>query len=512
MTNTKRSFLLSDIAVILYLALFKLILHLLFYGNYGYFRDELYFLDCANHPAWGYVDQPPLSIAVLNVVRWLFGDSLLAIRLPAAVAGATVVFLTGLMARKVGGHRFAQVLAAIVVIAAPVILGQDRYFSMNAFDFLFWTLAAYLVIVIIKDNNPRMWLPLGLVLGLGLLNKYSMGFFCIGLVAGLLLTSNRDQLKSKWFWAGVLLSFLIFLPHISWEIKNGLPSLEFLQNAERFKNTPIRPIDFVSGQFREIGYAAGIVWLGGLYFCFLHKEGRQYRILAWIYSVIFALMITHNAKVYYLAPVYPMLLATGGVFIESLLQRFEISWAGKVLAGVMILMGIISAPFAIPVLPVETFIQYQKLLRIRPGQDEREKPGILPQNFADMFGWEDMVGTIAKAFNSLSPQEQAKCAIIANNYGEAGAINFFGRACNLPNAISGHNNYWLWGPGDATGEIVLRLGGSVDSLHVYYKEVIRSDTVRNRYCMPYESNLPVYICKGRFVPLKESWPEFRHYD
>jgi hypothetical protein len=383
---------------------------------------------------------------------------------------------------------------------------------MNAFDILFWILASYLVILIIKENNQKLWPVFGVVIGLGLLNKYSIGFFCIGLFFGLLLTHQRKQLLSKWFWLGGAIACIIFLPHIIWEIRNQVPSLEFMHNASEHKNAPISPLEFFLGQFREIGFSNAILWLPGLYYFFFHKDGKKYRLLGWMYVAIFAVMITHNMKVYYLSPIYPVLLAGGALYLEMCIKRIGSRWLKPVLVYNAVIGGLIAAPFAVPVLPVETFIQYQKFLGLTPQQNERSKVGVLPQYYADMFGWENMVYVIAQAYHSLSPEEQAHCAILTNNYGEAGAVDLLGGRYNLPKAISGHNNYWIWGPRDATGKVVIRLGGSIETIRETYSEVYQSGTIKNDYSMPYESDLPVYICKGRHASLQDDWAEFKHFE
>ncbi len=251
-----------------------------YFNSYGYFRDELYYIACSEHLAWGYVDQPPLSIFVLAIVRFLLGDSLAAIRIVPAFAGAVTVFLAGLMARRLGGRKFAQILAALAVLTSPVVLGNGgRYFSMNSFDLLFWALAGYIVIVIVTKNEQRLWLLFGLIAGLGVLNKYSMGFFLAGLLVAMLLTSLREQLKSKWFWMGGVIGVAVVIPHLLWEYRNGFPTLEFIHNATYLKNTPTTPWAFLVGQLKDTGFANSVIWILGLAFCFFQQRGGGFDFL-----------------------------------------------------------------------------------------------------------------------------------------------------------------------------------------------------------------------------------------
>jgi 4-amino-4-deoxy-L-arabinose transferase-like glycosyltransferase len=246
----------NDNTIPIFIALIQFAIQIMFHGNYGYFRDELYYIACSNHLDFGYVDQPPLSIAILKLSRWILGDSLQSLRLLPSFAGAGVVILAALIVRRMGGGRFAQGMASLTIVAAHGLLGAGRFFSMNAFDIFFWALAGYIVIKILTEDKQKLWIAFGIVAGLGLLNKYSMGFLCIGLVAGLILTSQRKQLATKWFWLGALAAFILFLPHIIWEIRHGLPTLEFMHNASLEKNAPITMLEFFMGQLREIGRAS----------------------------------------------------------------------------------------------------------------------------------------------------------------------------------------------------------------------------------------------------------------
>jgi hypothetical protein len=500
--------------LILALAAIKVVAHVVVAaaGRYGYFRDELYYVACSDHLALGYVDQPPLSIFVLALTRRLFGDSLVGLRLLPAVVGASVIVLTAAIARRLGGGRFAQLLAATGVLLAPVMLIQSLWFSMNAFDILFWTLSAYLIVLLIQEDDPKRWLTFGVVVGIGLLNKYSIGFLCIGLAAGLLLTPERRYLARPWLWLGAAIASALFLPHALWEVAHRFPSLEFMRNAALEKNAPITPWGFLLGQFDQTGKGGSVVWLMGLLFCFAHREGRRYRLFGWMYVAIFTVMAMGHAKAYYLSPICPALMAFGAVGIEAWSRERRWTWMKPLAFALVLGFGIVSVPFALPVLPVETFIRYQRFLGVTPAQEEREAMGALPQYYADMLGWETMVAAIAAAYDSLSPQEKKVTALSMNNYGEAGAIDFFGARYGLPKAICGHNNYWLWGPRGLTGEVVIRLGGDEKKMRESYADVRRAGVFHAEHCMPYEDNQPIYVCRKRHIPLTQVWAGFKHFE
>jgi hypothetical protein len=446
----------------------------------------------------------------------VLGDSLYAIRFLPALVGATVVFLTALMTRKLGGGSFAQALAALSVVAAPVLIGQGKFFTMNPFDVLFWALAGYLVVVILTDDRPKLWTLFGVVVGLGLLNKYSMGFMVIGLVAGLLLTRQRKQLATKWFWIGAVIAGVMFLPHVLWEVSNGYPSLEFMRNASQHKNVSLGALDFFKGQLLEMNFVNTPLWLSGVVFFFIYRGGR-YRSLAWMYPVVFVIMIAGNAKTYYLGAIYPLFLAGGSIVFERWFQDLRWRWLKPIYVGLLIVFAAITLPFALPVLPVEQFVQYEKLLGQTPRADERTAVAELPQYYADQFGWEEFVATVATVYRKLTPEEQAECFIFVRNYGEAGAIDFFGKQYGLPNARCAHNNYWMWGPGTRTGNIAIIVGGSrtlqdnLNDLNRRYTHVELAGTTYAKYAMPFENGRLIFLCKGMNTTFQKLWPGERFY-
>jgi hypothetical protein len=510
--KTTQPWVLTDIGFLFLLALLKVAIHAPFFSSYGYFRDELYYIACSNHLAWGYVDQPPLSIFILAVVRFLLGDSLVAIRIVPAIAGAATVFLAGLITRQLGGGRFAQFLAAFAVLTSPVVLGNGgRYFSMNAFDLLFWALAGYIVILIVTKQDERLWLLFGAVAGLGVMNKYSMGFFLASLLAAMLLTPYRKQFLNRWFWIGGVIGLGIVAPHLLWEYRNGFPTLEFIHNAAVNKNTPTTPWAFFFGQLRDTGLANSILWISGLVYCLFRKEGKAYRFIGIQYILLFVLMASQNSKSYYLTPVYPMLLAPGAVAFELLVRRASLRFLKPVLVTAMLVLCIIAAPFALPVLPVDTFIRYQYGLGISPPREERGQTGDLPQYYADMFGWPAFVDSVASAYQKLAPEEQKECMIYVRNYGEAAAIDFFGPQYGLPSAACAHNSYWYWKPSGWNGRVAIILGGDRDTaecrkdLEPFFQTVEFGATTRSEHAMPYESGRTFFICRGAKFSLEQLW-------
>jgi hypothetical protein len=501
----------SDTAVLLYLALATLLLHVITDGRYGYFRDELYYIACGAHLDWGYVDQPPFSALMIHVIRALLGDSLYAIRFVPALCAASTVFLTGWITRELGGRRFAQVLAALAVMVGPVYLVIDHFYSMNCFDHLFWALAVYIAVKIFKHDRPRWWIWFGLVAGIGLMNKYSIGFLGLGLIVGLALTPQRKYFKSPWLWLGGLVATLMFLPHVVWEISHGFPTREFIHNVVAYKNLPLSPPAFLAETTLQTLPLTIPLWLAGLYFHLLSRQGKPYRPLGWIFLVVLGLFMTTNAKPYYLAPAYFMLFAGGAFLIEAFIQRRQWNWLKPASVTVLVLGGLVLLPYGLPVLPVDTFIKYENFLGLHPSSGERDRPGELPQVYGDMFGWRNMVTTVAKVYNSLSPEEKARTLIFCSNYGEAAAVDFFGGKYGLPKASSGHNNYWYWGPQNPSADIVITVGESREDVEETFKQVSLAAVVVSKYARPSETNIPVYIGRDPKMSLKDVWPRTKDF-
>ncbi len=502
----------SDIAILGYIAGLKLALQLVAIQGYGTFRDEFYYIACSENLDFGYVDQPPLAMFVLRFIRLLFGDSVLAIRIVPALSGFLFVFLTGLIARELGGKKYAVFFASLAALAPIGNFFSHTIYSMNCLDHLFWLACFYIIIKIIKTGNSRLWLLFGLVVGLGLLNKISVLFLGFGIVVGLCLTGERKHLKNKNIWFGFVVSLLLFLPYVLWNMAHDWAHLEFIRNAKAFKMYAVSPLEFIGGQILYNNPATLLVWLAGLWFFFFNKSGRKYHLFGWMFLSIFMIFMLQAAKDYYLSGAYPILFAAGAVQLESFFSRKKWRWL-KVAAPVVVLMTtLVFAPMALPILPVNSFIKYANFLGIEGVKGEKHDLGTLPQHYADMHGWEEIVSQVAEVYRMLSPEEKAECAISAQNYGEAGAIDFLGKKYGLPKAISGHNNYYLWGPRGYSGDVMIIIGGNKERCQEVFEEVVEAGRTLCTYCMPYENDLPIFICRKIKQPLKDIWPNVKHYN
>jgi hypothetical protein len=374
------------------------------------------------------------------------------------------------------------------------------------FEPLYWGLCCYLVIRLVQTQNPRYWLWIGLAAGVGLMNKPTTLFLGVGLVAGLVLTPHRKQLLSGWFWLGGLIALAVFMPNIVWQIRNDWPTLEFVRAVNARVMSRISLFEFLAGQILYVHPFNFPIWLTGLGYYLLAKQAKPYRLMGWIYVVVFVLLLAAKSKIYYLMPAYPMLLASGGVAIEAVIQRRQWNRARPVIMVLLIAGGIGLAPVGLPVLPIDKVDRYIHLAMGGLLDNVHEVTG----DFHDMHGWPNQAATVARVCHRLTPQEQATCTIFTSNYGQAGAIDFFGRAHNLPRAISGHNTYYLWGPGDASFEVVIVVGLRRKALEEFFESIKHADTITGEHCI--ENNVPVYVCRKPKLSIRDQWPRVKSYN
>ena len=493
--------------IVLGLAAVKLIFQLLIANRYGIFRDELYYLAFGEHLDWGYVDQPPLIALVAWIARHVFGDWLVGLRLIPALAGALTVWITGKLVRELGGGAFAQVLAALAVVCVPIYLILHHWLTMNAFEPLIWMACIWCIVRAITRNDPRYWIWFGLGGGLAMETKYTIAFFVAALIVALCATRKRRFVVTKEFWIGAMVGFLIFLPNLIWLAHHNFPFLELMHNIRQTHRDVVRgPVAFILDQVQIMNPVLFPLWLGGLIWLLIE---RRFRILGISYLGLLAMFILLRGKNYYLSPIYPLLFAGGAVAFEKLTTaRFR--WSRVVYALLMIGSIMVLAPTVSPVLAPEAAISYQKKLGIEPPKAENQRTGPLPQYFADEFGWREMAEQTARVYKSLSPEEQAHCAIFANNYGEAGAIDFFGPRLGLPKSICNHQSYWLWGPRDYDGSIVIVLGSDGSGDREHFQSVEAVGHAEHPYSRR-DEHFDIFLCRGISGDLREFWPQTKNY-
>ena len=480
--------------------------------GYGYFRDEFYYIACGRHLAWGYVDHGPLVAIQARLSEVLFGDSLLGIRVLSAVGGAVRVALTGLLCWAMGGRRSAQALAMLAVATVPLYLGADGYLSMNSWESAFWMPCLLALLMILRGRSAWLWWSvLGLSAGLGLLNKPSETFFLLALGAALLLTPQRRLLFTRQAAFGIALLVLIALPNVLWQFHHQWPTLEFLRNGRAGgKNLRLPPVAFLLNQILVIGPLGAAVWIAGLVHL-LRRAARRW--LGFMYLLFLGSMMALGAKDYYVAPVYPVLFAAGGVAWQ---QRFR-SRSGvrhdRVIAfplfeAAVCLVTVLFLPASNPLLRPQTFQRYAAALHL-PSTDSESTHATLPQFFADRFGWQEQVDTVTRILAQLSPEDRARVGIFCGNYGEAGAMEFLGH--NLPPVISEHNTYWLWGTRGLDAEImIIDAHTTAEKLSRYYDQVEVVGQADHPLAMPHEHH-PIFLVRHRRVPLQQDWAASKFY-
>ena len=493
-------------AAVLVVALVRVALYIDAAPNYGYFRDEMYYLACGEHPAWGYMDQPPLIAWIAWALEHTIGVSLYALRLLPMLADVGCIVMTALLARKLGGRGWAMFLAALAVLVAPIYLAFSHLFTMNAFDPLLWTLIAWLFVDLVQTGKEQNWIWLGVLTGITLLNKYGVLFFIVGLLAGVLFSQLRRSFARPWFWAGAVLATLIALPNFLWQLHWNFPFVQLVRSyRENGRDVMLPPLPYLAQQAQMLGYASSILVLSALWF-FISPQGRRYSVLFWGFLSVLGCMLLLKGKFYYVAPVYPVVFAPGAVAFEQLTKGGAVRWFRPVYAVTMFLLGALIAPTAIPLLSIPNYIAYTKRLGIQQQKFENQAESRLPQIFADMVGWEDRVKIVADYFHSLPPEEQKVTAIRASNYGDAGAVDLFGPKYSLPKAISTSNNYWIWGPREYTGASVILMDEEKDADRCKsFRLVARPN---NPYARP-DENRPIYHCVGFSQDLRSLWPKLK---
>jgi uncharacterized membrane protein len=501
----------SGPAIVGYVALAKLLVHLVTASQYGIFRDELYNLACSQHLDWGGIDHPPLIDLIAWVSRHVFGESLLAVRLLPALAGAGLVVLTGMLTREMGGGRFAQALSALAVFAVPTYLITDHLLTINAFEPLAWMGCAWCVIRALNRSNPRYWLAFGVIAGVGLETKYSITVFLFGILIGIICTGSRRILLSPWIWLGVISALGIFLPNLVWQIGHGFPFYGFIHSVRMSgRDVALPPLAFIGQQAMAQNPVLFPLWLAGLCWLLGTRRARPYRILGVTFLAVFFTFMVLHGKDYYVAPAYPMLFAAGSIALEDFTAgRRRAIRSGYV--SILAAFTLVVMPYVVPVLPVEAFIRYENALGYRAPDSEHQRNGPLPQYYADEFGWENMVQVTAKAFDQLSPGDRAKAGIFANSWGQAAAIDFYGPRYGLPKAICNHANYWLWGPGQERGAVLLVLGSDGAGDRKVFRTVQPVGVVDTRHAR-LDEHYTIWLCRDLNFNLLDRWPQMRKWD
>jgi hypothetical protein len=481
------------------------------FGPYGYFVDEFYYIACSKRLAWGYVDHPPLSIGILAATRAVIGTSVPAVRVPAALAVGGSIALTACVARLLGGGRYAQSLAALCVAVSSMALVMASFYSMNAFELLFWP-GLVLALAGAANGSPRAgWLAAGVLMGLGLENKHTMILPAAALSLGLVATPLRSAMRTRWPWIGMAIAVLLFLPNVAWQAAHGFPSLEFYRNAQLSKNVPTPIIAAVLNQVLVAGPGTCVVWIAGLVWLSRADAAKNVRFLGIAFVVLFLLqVVSGSSRPDRIGAMYPAMFAAGAVAIEDLTrQRLP---AIRVAVPILAVIGaLVVIPISLPLLRPRTAARLAEASGIFP-RIERGKGTSLPQLLADRTGWDRFVAEIASVYRSLPSAERDAAVVYCRTYGCAGAVELLGGACGLPRAISAHNSYWTWGPGQQSPPVLIAVGFDGEELDALFASHEVAKVYRCDDCMTLGRAIPIQVARTPRVPLDTAWQALKHFN
>jgi 4-amino-4-deoxy-L-arabinose transferase-like glycosyltransferase len=451
------------------------------------------------------MDFPPAIAIVAEVSRAVFGDSLVAIRFFPALFGSAVVVLAALIARELGGGRIAQGLAAFCVLTCPLFLRSANLLQPVVMDQLIWSGALYALLRLCRGYGPGEWLLLGLVLGLGLLTKFSVAFIGFGIVAGVLLTPLRSALLTRWPWLGLAIALAVGSPSLLGQIRLGFPVLGQMADLRESQLELVTPLQFFLGQLL---WGPGVlIAIAGLFGLFARPTLRPFRALGWACVATLVILLLLHGKSYYAGPLYPMLFAAGTVMYEEVARGLagEILQVGAV--AVLLAYAVGTFPLGVPILSPEPMAGYSRALGVKAAvRTNTGELGALPQDYADMLGWEEQVAAVSKVYHALPDGQRERAVIVAANYGEAGALDFYGPRYGLPQVVSPAGSYWFFGPGDRPGDVVISIGVPREAMRQYFDSVETAATVTHPWTVEEERNVPISIGTRPRTTLQQLWP------
>ncbi len=499
------------IAPIVWLITFAL--HAATAHRYGYFRDELYFIACGRHLAWGYVDQPPL----VALAAWLatpFHHDLLALRALPILAAASAAGLAVRIAGELGAGRYGRWCAGIAVALLPAYLLLGNTLTTTSFEALSWMLVVWCAIRIVRGGTALWWLALAASVAFGLYGKYSMALLVAALFAGLVATSERRALKTAWFGIAAAVALLLIAPNLSWQAAHGFPIIEVLFGdaahrhalnsgvALEYGNLWRNAAAFTIEQFVYTNPLIAVLWLAGLIAPFAGARLRDMRFVSVAFVALFLLAAALGAKGYYIIGIYGPLIAIGAAALDA-----AAAWIRVALMAGIAAAGIATMPLSLPVLPLPTFLRYSQVLGLTGSP-----PKLVQPVYAEEFGWRRLARDVARVYNGLPPAQRARTAVYADTYADAGAVDLFGADYGLPRAIGSQNNYYLWGTHGYDGRSLIAIGATrIDRLRRYYRSVRLIATSDEPLKWVVEGPDPIYLCTDPIAPLSAIWPHLRWY-
>jgi 4-amino-4-deoxy-L-arabinose transferase-like glycosyltransferase len=503
MKPSKSNTFFTDTNILLLLGLALFLLHMFTNHQYGFHQDEMVVVDNAYNLDWGYVEYPPVTPFLTRISLNIFGLSLVSARMFAALAHSIVMVLAGLMAKELGGRRVTQILAAIATAIAPIALAEGAMAMYVTFDFLWSVLIAYFIIRMLKSEDPRWWLGIGAAIGLGMMTKFTMAFFAAGIVGGVLLTDVRCYFKNPWLWGGVVISLLIFVPNMLWQIQHNFISVDFLQGIHARDVEIGRAEGYVLEQFVFCSNPFMIpFWVAGLYYYFFRQDGKRYRMIGWMYVITFMIYFLAQGRSYYEAPAYPMLIAAGAALWQEWIDKLSAQKARLALGttwSILAIGAVFAGVMALPIPPINSPL-FKAVSEVH-------------DLFTEQIGWPEMVKTVGDIYAGLPAEEKARTGILTGENDEAAALNLYGGQYGLPKAISGSDTFWLRGYGNPPPETLIILGLEPQYIANFFEQCTVAGTVTNSYGINNDlANPPdIYVCRKARLPWPEIWEKIKHY-
>jgi hypothetical protein len=491
------------LAIVSIAVLSKLIIHFFANGNYGFHRDELLHLAVSEHLDWGFMEFPPLVAVFGKIATTFFGDSLFAVRALPTLAGVLILILTAKTVKELSGNLISLILACLSFLGVFAFWRNHTLFQPVVFDQFFWTLGSFWLVRFVKTTHYKYLIFIGITAGLGLLNKYTMLFWGVGLAISLLFHEKGSVYKQKWIWLAGAISLLIFLPNLIWQSQHNWPVIGHLTGLYEVQLEESSRLDFLTSQFFGINPFNFPIWLGGLLALFLSKDLKKYKPLGVLFIVSGLVLFLAKGRGYYFYAAYPVLLASGSVWIGNQFEKKKLAWLVPIYGAIILVTCLLYLPNLTPILPIEKYVEYAEIQTNEEGRLEG-----LTNDYADMFGWEEQVALVDSVYRTLSETEKSNCIIWAENYGEAGAISHLGKKYNLPKAACKHGSFWLWGAESNDGEIAISIGNEDDAVDYFFEEKVLIKTIKHKYAIDEEHNIPLYLCRKPRIKLKDYWPQY----
>jgi 4-amino-4-deoxy-L-arabinose transferase-like glycosyltransferase len=477
---------------------------------YGLFHDELYYWANAQRLGLGYVDHPPLAAWLLAGATALLGDGPLGFRLVPALCGAGTLLLTGGIARRLGAGTFGQALAALGVAVMPTSLVLFSFYSVNALEILLWTAATRVLVELVHTGNQRLWLGIGAIAGVGLLNKHTFALLAVGMAVGIAATPLRVQLRSRWLWFGAAVALILAAPNLAWNAVHDWPSLDFYRSRPA-ADLPATILDALELQVLAANPANLLVWVPGVLFLLLSERARAYRPLAIAFVTLFVvILLSGHRRADRIAGIYPAVLAAGAAFWDR--------WRGPGHRGVRIALtaallgfGALVVPASLPILSPPAVAKYFEAIGEKPEIETADVGQAIPLYFAGRLWAERLADAVAEAWDALAPDEQQRAVVLAPHWVFASAVEYYGRDRRLPPVVAPHNAYWFWRAEAAGRDVVLGVAIPSDVLSGYFLETRELGFFRCEVCASSRPDLPIVLATRPIRPLEELFSEWRHF-